>query len=268
MKSIFVFLFILFSFLGSAQEKTHYFKSHDGIKIAYSDQGNGYPVVLLHGFINTRKNWDKSDLKKVLLAKGYRVIAPDLRGNGESDKPQNDEAYQNSAELKDIIALIDHLNISSYKAVGYSRGAIILTKLLTMDHRIRKAVIGGVGADFTNPKWEIPELFAKAFSGEDELNDMTRGAVTYAKSINADLKSLSLQQQHQPKTTAAQCANIEIPILIISGKEDTTNGNREALQKLLPNSTLIYVKGDHNNTYKQANFGRMASQFIFKEKLR
>lgn len=137
-----------------------------------------------------------------------------------------------------------------------------------MDHRIRKAVIGGVGADFTNPKWEIPELFAKAFSGEDELNDMTRGAVTYAKSINADLKSLSLQQQHQPKTTAAECANIEIPILIISGKEDTTNGNREALQKLLPNSTLIYVKGDHNNTYKQANFGRMASQFIFKEKLR
>ncbi len=262
MKSFFYTIFLLIILKGNAQEKIQFFNAHDGIKIAFTDQGAGEAILLLHGFINTRKNWDKSALKKNLLEKGYRVITPDLRGNGDSDNPHNDEAYQGAAELKDIVGLIDHLKIKEYKAVGYSRGAIILTKLLTMDNRITTAVIGGVGSDFTNPNWEIPLAFSRAFSGEDELNEMTEGAVNYAKSINADLKSLSLQQKYQPTTTVKECATITIPLMIISGKQDSSNGNREALHKMIPNSVLKYVEGDHNNTYKQENFSNTVTQFL------
>lgn len=53
--------------------------SFDGTKIVFTDEGKGKPVFLLHGFINTRKNWDKSTLKKDLLTAGYRVIAPCLK---------------------------------------------------------------------------------------------------------------------------------------------------------------------------------------------
>ncbi|NER15948.1 alpha/beta fold hydrolase [Spongiivirga citrea] len=245
-----------------AQDQTHFFNSFDETKIAFTDEGNGDAILLLHGFINTRKNWEKSVLKKELLEKGYRVIAPDLRGNGDSDKPQSDIAYQDFAELKDIIALMDHLKIKQYRAVGYSRGAIILSKLLTMDERITRATIGGVGSDFTNPNWEIPPAFSRAFSGEDKLTKMTEGAVNYAKSINADLKSLSLQQKYQPTTTKQECATINIPLMIISGRQDTSNGNREALQKMISKSFLKYVEGDHNNTYKQENFSKAVIQFL------
>lgn len=245
------------------QEGHHtYFTSHDGIKIAFTDQGSGQPIVLLHGFINTGDAWNKSSLKKVLLNEGYRVIVPDLRGNGKSDRPLNPEAYQNNAEVKDVMALADHLKLEHYSALGYSRGAIVLAKLLTMDPRITTAVIGGMGADFTNPSWDRRLAFADAFNGRAELTELTRGAVAYAKSIDANLKILGLLQDYQPVTSPKQLKKITIPVLIVCGDEDTDNGNPKDLQNLIPDSRLEIVKGDHNNTYKQSNFADAVLSFI------
>ncbi|WP_445385806.1 alpha/beta fold hydrolase [Robiginitalea sp. IMCC44478] len=110
-----------------------YFSSSDGTKIAYTDEGRGNPVLLIHGFIvDGNFNWGNSEFRKQLLNEGYRVFIPDLRGNGNSDKPQNKESYKDNAEVKDLIALADHLGLKNYMAVWYSRGSIILAKLLTM----------------------------------------------------------------------------------------------------------------------------------------
>ena len=65
-------------------------------------------------------------------------------------------------------------------AIGYSRGSIVLAKLLTKEKRISKAVFGGMGLDFTNPDWERRIAFADAFSGRTEPNTMTKGAIKYA----------------------------------------------------------------------------------------
>jgi len=214
------------------------FPSFDGIKIAFTDEGKGKPVFLLHGFINTRKNWDKAALKKDLIAAGYRVIAPDMRGNGDSDKPHHPEAYADNAEVKDIMALADYLELEAYEVVGYSRGSIVLAQLLTKDKRIKKAVIGGMGAAFTDPNWPIPTIFAKAFGREAPLDDMTRGAVEYATSINADLKVLSLLQYHQPATPISELEKIKTKILVLRGDKDDSNGSATELQKHLTNSRL------------------------------
>ena len=136
---------------------------------------------------------------KTLINEGYKVIVPDLRGNGDSDKPQDEKAYDNDAEVKDIMQLIDHLGVRKYTAIGYSRGSIVLAKLLTKDKRVDKAVLGGMGVDFTNPDWDRRIQFSNAFNGQ--TNEMTQGAVDYATSINADLRSLHLQQKFQPKWT-------------------------------------------------------------------
>ncbi|MEO1447997.1 MAG: alpha/beta hydrolase [Bacteroidota bacterium] len=240
------------------------FLSFDQTRIAYTDEGKGDAVILIHGFISNGSSWNKTVLKQSLLDAGYRVIVPDLRGNGRSDRPQTPEAYQNDAEIKDLMALADHLSLSAYTATGYSRGSIVLAKLLTLDTRIQQAVIGGMGSDFTNPGWDRRIAFADAFSGRAELSDLTRGAVEYAQSIDADIKALGLLQDYQPVTTPAELQAVQIPVLIICGDQDRDNGDPAELQKYLPGSQLTIVAGDHNNTYKQANFAEAVLDFLTK----
>lgn len=258
MRKLFIILLMVSSLYASSQSDN--FESFDGTSIAYTDEGEGKTILLLHGFINTRKNWDKSELKKDLLAKGYRVIIPDQRGNGDSDKPQLETAYQNDAEIADIIALMNHLKVKKYAAVGYSRGSIVLAKLLTKDKRINKAVLGGMGIDFTNPDWDVRMMFAKAFAGD--TNAITQGAVAYAKSINADLRSLHLQQKYQPVTSRKELATIKRRVLVLAGDADTSNGDKAELTKALPRGKLQLVKGDHNSTYKSAGFSKAVMAFL------
>ena len=240
------------------------FKTFDGISIAYTDTGSGYPVLLLHGFINSGNSWNKTELKKALIAQGFRAIVPDLRGNGQSDKPQLPDSYHHDAEVKDLLALADHLNLTAYHAVGYSRGSIVLAKLLTQELQITKAVLGGMGADFTDPDWERRKAFADAFSGRKAADTLTSGAIAYAESIGADLKVLGHLQDFQPVTRPTELNNIRIPVLIACGDADTDNGDPKELQAMIPKSEMILLKGDHNNTYKQADFAGAVIDFLTK----
>ncbi len=246
--------------IASSNAQTKYFISFDDTKIAFTDEGKGKPILLIHGFINTRTSWDKTALKKDLLAKGYRVITPDLRGNGDSDKPHNDDAYSQDAEVIDLMFLMAELKIRKYWAIGYSRGSIILSKLLTKDRRLKKAVIGGMGVDFTNRNWDRRILFRDAFNGK--VTEVTKGAVEYAKSIGADLKSLYLQQKHQPVTSAAELQFVRAKVLVIAGHEDKDNGDPKALHNLIPKSKFKIVDGDHNGTYKTKAFSEAILSFL------
>jgi pimeloyl-ACP methyl ester carboxylesterase len=250
---------LLFCTIGTSAQ-TKYFSSFDDTKIAYTDEGEGKPVLLIHGFINTRKSWDATELKKDLLAKGYRVIIPDLRGNGDSDKPQDDDAYAKNAEVMDLLFLMGELKITKYNAVGYSRGSIILAKLLTQTRRVKKAVLGGMGIDFTKPKWTRRILFTKAFNGA--VTEETKAAVDYAKSIGANLKSLHLQQKHQPVTSKRQLQLINAKVLVLVGDEDKENGDPLELSKAIPKSKFQIAKGDHNGTYKTKFFSEAVLSFF------
>lgn len=201
-KSALFSILIIFVFLGCSETKSKsepapkiktlepFFKSFDQTKIAFTDEGKGVPIILIHGFISNGSSWNKTVIKTKLLEKGYRVIVPDLRGNGKSDRPQDPKAYQNDAEIKDLIRLANHLELKKYIAIGYSRGSIILAKLLTKENRISQAVLGGMGVDFTNPNWGRRIAFADAFTGRTKLTELTEGAVNYAKSIDTDLNAL------------------------------------------------------------------------------
>ena len=236
------------------QEAINYFESFDKTNIAYTDEGSGTPVFLLHGFISSGSSWDGTPLKKTLLGNGYRVIVPDMRGNGKSDHPHEPQAYENDAEVRDLIGLADHLELESYDAIGYSRGAIVLAKLLVLDQRIGNAVMGGMGLDFTDPDWSRRIAFQKAFSGEAVPNEMTAGAVNYAKSIGADLQILGLLQQYQPVTSVEELQGITANVLVIAGDQDHDNGSPGELADALSRSTLTIVTGDHNGTYKTEPF--------------
>lgn len=260
MQKSLLLLLLLFSIFGTAQSK--FFTSFDHVKIAYTDEGKGSPIFLIHGFINSGSSWENTVLKKELLEKGYRVIIPDLRGNGASDKPHDAAAYSNAAEVKDLQGLGTHLKLKKFYVVAYSRGSILTAKWLSSDKRMKKAVLGGMGLDFTNPNWERRMLFANAFAENAVLNSETEGAVVYAKSIKADLRVLHLLQVYQPVTSAEELAQVKAKVLVIAGDKDGDNGSPEALQKAIPKSKLAIVKGGHNDTYTSEAFSVEIISFL------
>src|SRR5277367_181348 len=100
----------------------------NGIKIHYAEAGEGPPVVLLHGFPETSYAWRHQVPQ---LAKTYRVIAPDLRGYGETDKPETGYDKRNMA--RDLRELMRVLAIPKIALIGHDRGARVATRF-AKDH--------------------------------------------------------------------------------------------------------------------------------------
>ncbi|AJS60131.1 alpha/beta fold hydrolase [Paenibacillus sp. IHBB 10380] len=92
----------------------------DGNIICYVEQGQGEPIVLLHGYCGSSEYWEK--VAPILSAK-YRCIMPDLRGHGRSDAPMG--AYTIEQMADDLLNLLDELNIPKVTLLGHSLGGYI-----------------------------------------------------------------------------------------------------------------------------------------------
>lgn len=238
-----------------------YFTSFDGVKIYYEVKGTGYPVILVHGFSGTGQGWKNCAVYNDLLNAGYKVVILDQRGNGRSDKPHTDAAYANDAEARDIMGLASSLNIKQYDAVGYSRGSIIVSRLLVLDKRLHKAVMGGMGDAYTNPEWPRRVHAYRALMGDTTLHDVD-DMMKYIYSQHFDNLALALQQKYQPSTSPAELARVKIPVLIIRGTEDKENGPETGLNKMIPGSGLAYVPGNHNTAIRTAEFSAAVIKFL------
>lgn len=266
MKKQVLSLFIIFSFItGSAlaqqQNAGQYYTSFDGTKIYYEVKGDGYPVLLIHGFSGTSQGWKHGKLYADLLNAGYKVIIIDQQGNGLSDKPHTDAGYAHDAEAKDIIGLIGSLNIQEYDVVGYSRGSIIASRLLVLDKRVNKTVMGGMGDAYTNPEWPRRVHAYRALMGDTSLHDVD-DMMKYIHSQHFDELALALQQKYQPSTSKEELARVKKPVLIIRGTEDKESGSETGLQQLIPGSKLVYVPGNHNTASPNSEFSAAVLSFF------
>ena len=99
---------------------SHHIAHVNGLRVHYVEAGAGEPLVLLHGFPETSHAW-----RKVIprLSEHFRVIAPDLRGCGDNDRPQ--EGYDKRTVAKDVHALMQHLGLSSICLVGHDVGMMV-----------------------------------------------------------------------------------------------------------------------------------------------
>jgi pimeloyl-ACP methyl ester carboxylesterase len=93
----------------------------DGITLAVHDEGEGPAVLLLHGFPDSSQVW-RNQVPSLVDA-GFRVIAPDLRGFGESDKPEAVDDYRVTRSLADVVAILDALGVERAHVVGHDWGA-------------------------------------------------------------------------------------------------------------------------------------------------
>jgi pimeloyl-ACP methyl ester carboxylesterase len=256
-------ILLLRSVWSSAQSANDgsYYTSFDGTKIYYEVKGDGYPVILIHGFSGTGQGWKNCAVYGDLLKAGYKVILIDQRGNGHSDKPHNESAYANDAEAKDIMGLMSSLNIKHYDAVGYSRGSIITSRLLVLDKRLNKAVMGGMGDAYTNPDWPRRVHAYRALMGDTSFHDVD-DMMKYIYSQHFDNLALAYQQKYQPSTSKEELAALRKPALIIRGTEDKENGSETGLNALIPHSGLAYVPGNHNTAIRTVEFSDAVLKFF------
>src|SRR5205085_5701228 len=97
----------------------------NGLSFHVVDEGprDGDPVVLLHGFPDS--SWMWRNQIPALAAAGYRVIAPDLRGYGQSDKPEGTDAYRMPVVVADVDAIMRAVGVERADLVGHDWGAAL-----------------------------------------------------------------------------------------------------------------------------------------------
>ena len=116
----------------------------DGVRLHVSDDGEGTPVLLIHGFPDSGALWRHQS--PALRGAGYRTVAPDLRGFGRSDRPTSVEAYALDRVVADLVAVLDDLRIDRAHVVGHDWGAVCAWLLAASEPgRVRSLVAMSVG---------------------------------------------------------------------------------------------------------------------------
>jgi pimeloyl-ACP methyl ester carboxylesterase len=226
-----------------------HFATFDGQSIFYDDQGDGDPVMLLHGFVgDINIDWIRSGILDLLLDEGYRVIAFDARGHGLSDKPHELSAYENDALTKDAQALLDHLGIERCTAVGFSMGARTALHLAAVDPRVDAVVAMGLGEHTLQHRpgatGTVPD--ALLTGDPDSIDQETlRHYREMADAIHADRQALASLMAAERTEVPQLVEEIKVPVLVVTGSDDVTAGDPAPLAAALADATAVLTAGDH-----------------------
>ncbi|MGH6789885.1 MAG: alpha/beta fold hydrolase [Pseudolabrys sp.] len=216
------------------------------VEIAYFDEGEGAPIVLVHGFASNKEvNWIHPSWLTTLTRAGRRVIALDNRGHGRSSKLYDPGAYRIGTMAEDVRALIDHLRIERADVMGYSMGGRI-TAFLALNHpqRVRSAILGGIGIRLIDGGGLPPNIgeALEAPSLTDVTDSTGRTFRTFAEQTRSNLKALAACIRGSRQTlTREQVASISVPVLIAVGTKDVVAGSAQALAALIPGARALAI---------------------------
>jgi pimeloyl-ACP methyl ester carboxylesterase len=228
----------------------------DEVRVAYLDEGQGEPIVLVHGFASNKEvNWVFPGWVALLTGAGRRVIALDNRGHGASAKLYDPAAYQSSIMAEDVRTLLDHLSLPCADVMGYSMGARIAAYLaLAHPQRVRSAVLGGLGIRLVGEGGggglESSETIAQGLEAPSlaEVTDPTaRMFRSFAEQTRSDLRALAacLRGSRQ-SLSRAEVGRIAVPVLVAVGGKDLIAGSPQALAALVPGAQALEIPNrDH-----------------------
>lgn len=225
---------------------------HNGaVEIAYLDEGEGEPIILVHGFASSKNvNWVYPTWVSELKKNGRRVIAFDNRGHGDSGKLYDPELYDIEIMAGDISALLDHLNIARADVMGYSLGSRMTAVLAKRQpQRLRSAILGGIGIGLIEGggPGENVAMALEAPSLEDVTDPVGRTFRAFADQTRSDRRALAacLRGSRQ-LMSAEEAAGIGVPVLIAVGSADEIAGSADALGKIIPGSQVLNIPNrDH-----------------------
>src|SRR3972149_7073696 len=240
----------------------------DGVRIAYIDEGEGEPILLIHGFAsNVAANLRDARGGRALTEAGRRVIAYDNRGHGRSEKLYDPSLYGAPIMAEDARRLLDHLGVARADVMGYSMGARVAA-FLVFNHprRVRSLVLAGAGINLVRGMVGTGPI-AKALEApriEDVTNDTARSFRAFAEQTGSDLKALAAcMRGPREKITAQDLARIAVPHILAVGSEDVIAGWGRELASLIPGAQLIDIAGrDHMKTVGDARFKQGVLDFL------
>jgi len=229
----------------------------NGVQLSYEDQGEGLPVLFIHGFPFDHQLWNP---QIETLSQNYRVIAPDLRGFGESDIPGDTSSMTQFAA--DLIALLDLLSIDQAVVCGLSMGGYIsLTIAESFPERLLGLVLSNTRSAkdtyaVSQNRYNTAEKViseGNGFLAEDmvgnvlcentvqnrpELVDFVRDMIH--RQSNAGIYA-ALRGMAERKDRTFLLSDIEVPTMVIAGKEDSIIPIFES-KRLVNNLTLGYLE--------------------------
>jgi pimeloyl-ACP methyl ester carboxylesterase len=236
--------------------------SSDGVRIAFVDEGpgegvgggGGAPVLLIHGFASSvRYNWREPGWIAFLVRQGFRVVAIDNRGHGESEKLYDPKDYGAALMAEDARRLLDHLGIGRADVMGYSMGARIAAFLaLAHPERVRSAVFAGLAGNMVRPMAGTGPIAhaLEADSVDDVTNATARTFRAFADKTGSDRRALAacIRGAREPLTREA-VARLACPVLVVAGGDDVIAGSADDLARLIPGAEALTVpRRDHMRT--------------------
>jgi pimeloyl-ACP methyl ester carboxylesterase len=241
--------------------------SINGMEMYYEVRGEGQPLILLHGFTGAGSDWryvfDLDD-----LAKRYRVITPDMRGHGGSTNPSNQFTHRQSAN--DVFALLDHLKIEKFKAIGLSGGGNTFLHMATQQpSRVEAMILVSATTHFPDqaraimamfsfdklPAEELAQMRARHKHGDDQIRALFRQGNGFEDSYD-DLNF-----------TAADLGKITADTLIVYGDRDVLYPVNIATEMYaaIPHSYLLVLpNAGHSPIFGEAKdyFVATATSFL------
>jgi pimeloyl-ACP methyl ester carboxylesterase len=221
------------------------------VSLSCLDEGEGQPVLLIHGFASTKDiNWLATGWVRQLTHAGFRVVAFDLRGHGASEKFYDSDDYSLELMAADAAGLIDSLGLSRPHVIGYSLGARIAAKL-AIGHgaRISRVVLSGNGSAMVEEPgdWEQVREALLAPSLEDVSDLRGRTYRAFAEKTGSDLGALaacvSCLRERLP---GAALRGIENPTLVAVGTRDDVAGSGPELAGIIPRARYLPIENrDH-----------------------
>src|ERR1700759_3849818 len=224
---------------------------HDDVEIAYLDEGEGDPIMLVHGFASTKNvNWVYPTWVSELRKNGCRGIALDNRGQGDSPKLYDPAQYSIPIMASDVVALMDHLDIARADVMGYSLGGRMTAWLEhRAPQRLRLAIIAGNGIGLVKGggPGENVAIALEADSLDDVTDPVGRTFRAFADQTRSDRRALAACLRGSRRLmTQEEAADIKVPVLIAVGTSDEIAGSAAELGAIMPGASVLDIPGrDH-----------------------
>lgn len=247
--------------------------SSDGVEVAvhrWGMRGELPPVVLLHGFAaTTDSNWVRPGVVASLMAAGREVIGVDARGHGASDKPREPGFYGEPAMAGDVRAVADALGLGSYDLAGYSMGAIVALLTAAADRRVRRLVVGGIGAGVVelgglDTRRVGQDALIAALEADDPAtipDAAAAGFRAFADAAGADRLALAAHAR-VVHTGHVPLRDITAPTLVLAGEDDPLAVRPQLLADAIPDARLRLVPGNHLSAVGGHAFGVALVEFL------